>query len=407
MQLNIKEQQILQYAMEHGIIDLTDVSADVEKMKKQEILKKYHYWQGSDGRFYFKYRDSESGRKKKISRASEEAIQEVILKFHAETAEKHTLVTVFDEWMNDKISCGELQESSIIKYKNNAKRFFAVDEDFSNADVKTMNDDVMESYVKKVIYTLGLTAKGYSDFRTIFKGTLKYAKRKKYTAYSIASFFLDFVPGKNAFSRAAKQESDISCFKKSELKRLKNKLLENGGIRDLALLLQMHTGIRVGELTALKSCDNIARNKLLIRRTESGGIDPETNLRTITIKETSKTAAGDREMILTTECQNIIDILKKINFGAEYLISENGKRLTSKQINYHLQKVCKEAGIHPRSTHKLRRSYASMLLEAGIDTAIVTNQLGHTEIATTEKYYHYDIEDDTEKIQKINDTIAI
>lgn len=44
MQLNIKEQQILQYAMEHGIIDLTDVSADVEKMKKQEILKKYHYW---------------------------------------------------------------------------------------------------------------------------------------------------------------------------------------------------------------------------------------------------------------------------------------------------------------------------------------------------------------------------
>ena len=46
MQLNIKEQQILQYAMEHGIIDLTDVSADVEKMKKQEILKKYHYWQG-------------------------------------------------------------------------------------------------------------------------------------------------------------------------------------------------------------------------------------------------------------------------------------------------------------------------------------------------------------------------
>ena len=270
-----------------------------------------------------------------------------------------------------------------------------------------MNDDIMESYVKKVIYTLGLTAKGYSDFRTIIKGTLKYAKRKKYTAYSIASFFLDFVPGKNAFSRAAKHESDASCFKKSELKRLKNKLLENGRIRDLALLLQMYTGIRVGELTDLKSCDNNAKNKLLIRRTESGGIDPETNLRTTRIKETSKTAAGDREMILTMECQNIIDILKKINFGAEYLISENGKRLTSKQINYHLQKVCKEIGITPRSTHKLRRSYASMLLEAGIDTAIVTNQLGHTEIATTQKYYHYDIEDDTEKIQKINDTIAI
>ena len=38
-------------------------------------------------------------------------------------------------------------------------------------------------------------------------------------------------------------------------------------------------------------------------------------------------------------------------------------------------------------------------LGAGVDTAVVTNQLGHTEIATTEKYYHYDIEDDAEKIQ--------
>ena len=81
--------------------------------------------------------------------------------------------------------------------------------------------------------------------------------------------------------------------------------------------------------------------------------------------------------------------------------------MTAKQINYHLQKICKEIGIEPRSTHKLRRSYASMLLGAGVDTAVVTNQLGHTEIATTEKYYHYDIEDDAEKIQQINDTIAI
>ena len=75
MQLNIKEQQILQYAMEHGIIDLTDVSADVEKMKKQEILKKYHYWQGSDGRFYFNTvtvrvaeRKKSAGHRKKLFR---------------------------------------------------------------------------------------------------------------------------------------------------------------------------------------------------------------------------------------------------------------------------------------------------------------------------------------------------
>lgn len=397
MCFSIEEQKILQYAMQNGIIDLADVSADVESMKRQEILEKYHYWQGTDGRFYFKYKDKISGKKKKISRASEQEIQEVILKFHAETAEKHTLVTTFEEWITEKIVCGELQESSVIKYKNNAKRFWAADRELAvNTDMKLLNDDMMEIYVKKTIHDLKLTSKGYSDFRTILMGVLKYAKRKKYTTYSIAAFFLDFVPGKNALTRT-KIKSGTSCFKKSELKKLKNKLLENGTVRDLALLLQMYTGLRVGELTTLKSCDNVEKNKLLIRRTESSAIDPEKKCRITKIKETAKTDASDREMILTTECQEIIDLLKKINFGCEYLISDNGKRLTSKQINYHLQKRCKEIGIEPRSTHKLRRSYASMLLGAGVDTAVVTNQLGHTEIATTEKYYHYDIEDDAEK----------
>ena len=75
MCFSIEEQKILQYAMQNGIIDLADVSADVESMKRQEILEKYHYWQGTDGRFYFKYKDKISGKKKKISRASEQDIQ--------------------------------------------------------------------------------------------------------------------------------------------------------------------------------------------------------------------------------------------------------------------------------------------------------------------------------------------
>ena len=166
-------------------------------------------------------------------------------------------------------------------------------------------------------------------------------------------------------------------------------------------------GLRVGELTTLKSCDNVEKNKLLIRRTESSAIDPEKKCRITKIKETAKTDASDREMILTTECQEIIDLLKKINFGCEYLISDNWKAFDRKTDKLPLQKYVKKSEIEPRSTHKLRRSYASMLLGAGVDTAVVTNQLGHTEIATTEKYYHYDIEDDAEKIQQINDTIAI
>ena len=39
--------------------------------------------------------------------------------------------------------------------------------------------------------------------------------------------------------------------------------------------------------------------------------------------------------------------------------------------------------------HVLRKTYATRLLNAKVDEAIITNQLGHTDIATTRAYYYY------------------
>ena len=90
----------------------------------------------------------------------------------------------------------------------------------------------------------------------------------------------------------------------------------------------------------------------------------------------------------------------------EYLISIAGKRVTSKQINYWLQKQCKEINILPRSTHKIRRSYISKLLSEKVDDAFVQGQAGHTDIATTQKYYHYCINSNKENLEKLNKIIS-
>jgi integrase len=42
-----------------------------------------------------------------------------------------------------------------------------------------------------------------------------------------------------------------------------------------------------------------------------------------------------------------------------------------------------------RSMHVLRKTYATRLINSGIDEAIIINQLGHTEIDTTKQYYYY------------------
>lgn len=68
---------------------------------------------------------------------------------------------------------------------------------------------------------------------------------------------MDFQPGRYLFAEK-KTKKETECFKHADLKKLQDRLKESDNIRDLALLLELFTGLRVGELTGLKAVDNIS-----------------------------------------------------------------------------------------------------------------------------------------------------
>lgn len=84
--------------------------------------------------------------------------------------------------------------------------------------------------------------------------------------------------------------------------------------------------------------------------------------------------------------------LIKINFGT-YLFERNGERLTARQIAYVLEKYAERQGVATKSTHKMRKTYASRLNASGVPLDAIREQLGHADLTTTLSYIYNPLTD--------------
>ncbi len=71
------------------------------------------------------------------------------------------------------------------------------------------------------------------------------------------------------------------------------------------------------------------------------------------------------------------------------LVNKDGRPLADHRVRYFLKKAVKQSGIAKRiSSHTLRHSYATNLMEIGLDVRMIQGLLGHRSLKTTTLYLH-------------------
>jgi integrase len=189
-------------------------------------------------------------------------------------------------------------------------------------------------------------------------------------------------------------------FTEDELPKVLEKLYDNLDTLNLGLLLLFKSGIRIGELAALRP-DNIGFNVIYITATEISYIDNDGN-DVYEVRNFPKTEAGIREVVLKEEDRILLTRLRALNPFGRYLFERDGERILTKTFRRRLRTVCRQAGVKSKSPNKARKTYGTILLDSGIPESLVIEQMGHTNIATTKGHYYVNRKSTCQKEQELN-----
>ena len=184
-------------------------------------------------------------------------------------------------------------------------------------------------------------------------------------------------------------------------------LKEHINIENLGILLAFQTGIRVGELAALKWSDIDFENKKIYVRKNIVTIydyeDTERKTRKVNLQASTKTSEG-RTIPLIKSAEDILNSIKskyqEINLDG-FIINNSDKMVHVDTLSDSYTNIAKSAGIeNPLGIHTLRHTFASLLIKKGVDIKIVSDILGHKDVSFTYNVYVHILEE--QKIQAMN-----
>ena len=394
--------KMLRIISEEGSINLKDIYADAEMKSKQKILAQHTSIWYAENDDTWNTHIRVNGKRKLIKRKRKEDVEEKIVQYYRDLENNPTVGELYHEWMTKKLETKlGFSKQSADRYDSDHKRFFEKT-GFSDVRIKDLTSDKLEDFVLKTIHDEQLTRRQYGNLHTIIKGILKYARKKKLTDILPDAFFAD-LDLDGAF-REKWIDKEAHIFRMDEIPLLKKYFLDRGTIWDLGCLLCLETGLRVGELAALRHEDWNDR-VLKIRRSEKK-IKDATGHWKLSVEEYPKTEAGNRNVILTNGAIETLQKIVELNPSGDYLFQgRKGQRIRGNTFNKRITTAQQDLGMRHRSIHKARASYGTVLLDGGCDDSTIQRQMGHKDINTTRKFYYFSNKAEEEQRRQVESAI--
>ena len=399
MDNQISDNELLKFAIDNGMIDLTIVSQKFEMANRKEILKKHpcRIWQGKTNGYWYTYIPLENGERRQIAKKTLKEVEDIIIEHYKD---EPSINEMFKRWIDDKMHYGEISESTRDRYVADFKKYF---DEIKYRKIKSISEEQLEEHIKDQILIHNLTSKAYGGLRTIVIGVWGYAYKHKYSSIAIRTFFTELRLSSKMFNHK-KQLAEDNVFTEWEVQQICKHLSEhNPNVISYGIILALRSGLRVGELCSLLS-EDISDNMIKVCKTETR-YKVDKGKYTREIKDNAKTDAGNRFVLIDDETVELVDKIKRLNPNGKYLFEINGKRCIGQSFTRKLERTCEALHIKPRPMHKCRKTYITKLINANVPESLIIEQVGHTDIKTSKQYYLFNNKAKSEALKTLSDAM--
>lgn len=281
------------------------------------------------------------------------------------------------EWL--QLNRNRVKISTYVKYSNIVKKYIIAR--LGGYSIKNISTIKIEEFSNELLNENELSPKTVKDILTVLNSIIKYTDK----AYSLKLSNIDIISPK-----VPKKEMRVLNIE--EQTKLVNYLLSDLDIYKFGVLLSLLTGIRIGELCALKWKNISFTDKTIIidstlSRLQNTNFAKESKTQIIITEP--KSVSSSRSIPLTDNAMKLCKRFYCNNLEAFVLSGDSITVVEPRTMQYKLSRYVKDCGLKDVHFHTLRHTFATRCVEVDFEIKTLSEILGHSSPKITlDRYVH-------------------
>lgn len=332
-----------------------------------------------------RYTDYLTGRQKKVSvvidknTAQTRKLAQIALQQKIERASEVKPIKVLT--LYDLVEEYRAYQKNAVKDSTYHRNYFACEraKEFLGAD--TLVSRINAGYIRKKLLATGKEPGTLNEYLKRIKALLRWGYNND--LIENVSYLDKLEPFKD---RPKKEKIQDKYLESEELKLL----LENMDVERWKLVTKVMvlSGLRIGELIALERSDvDFKENVIHVTKTYNPITETSTS---------PKTSCSIRDVYMQDELKNACKSLRNYTIEQNFMngvqsplliCNSKGNYMNFYSFNKYLKELSERIIGRPLTTHALRHTHASLLLENGVSIDAISRRLGHENSKVTKEIY--------------------